>query len=320
MSMISVIMPVYNSLPYLKESYASVIAQTYADFEFIITDDGSTDGFDEWSATVDDDRVTILRQKNSGASAARNTGIQAATGKYIAFIDADDIWFPEKLEKQLDVLKHEPEYGLVYTHARSIDGRGRSREKEFRYNQEGWVWRDLLRENFLVCGSTPMIRKECFDRVGMFDTSLMNCNDRDMWIRLARHYQFTYVPEVLVEYRQYDSSLSMQYEQRERSINIFLTKAYHDPPPDIAKSELDSLMRMAFSQSYNVLAWKPLQSESMNWSDAYKYYAKSIKNNPQYVFSKESMRLAVSLLLIKIMGRKKYDVLRRRFRRILMAA
>lgn len=320
MPMISVIMPVYNSLPYLKESYASVIAQTYADYEFIITDDGSTDGFDEWSTTVDDERVTILRQENSGASAARNTGILTATGKYIAFIDADDIWFPEKLEKQLEVLEHKPEYGLVYAHVRSIDGRGRSREKEFQYNQEGWVWKELLRENFLVCGSTPMIRRECFDRVGLFDTSLKNCNDRDMWIRIARHYPFAVVPEVLVSYRQFEGSLSMQFEQRERSINIFLTKAYKNPPEDISKSELESLMRWAYSQSYNVMAWKPLQSENMNWYRACQYYIKSIKNNPGYIFSKDSVRLAVSLVLIKLVGRKRYGALRKKFRKNLLAS
>lgn len=308
-------MPVYNPLPYIEDSYRSVIQQTYSDFEFIVVNDGSTSGFDEWSKIMDDDRVTIIHQENGGVSSARNSGVRESTGAYITFIDADDIWSPDKLEKQLNVLERNQECGVTYTHVRSIDEHGRFREKEYRHNAEGWVWKELLKENILVCGSNPLIRRECFDRVGLFDTSLKNCNDRDMWIRIARHYPFAVVPEVLVSYRQFEGSLSMQFEQRERSINIFLKKAYQDPPEDIPKRELDSLMRTAFSQSYNVMAWKPLQSENMNWNMALRYYIKSIKGNPWYVFSRNSMRLAVSLLIIKFIGRRRYSMLRNKIRR-----
>lgn len=315
MPKVSIIMPAYNSMPYIKESYESVMAQTYQDFELIITDDGSTDNFAEWSETIDDERVTVLRQQNAGASAARNKGIQIASGEYLAFLDADDIWYSTKLEKQVRLLDDNTNVGLVYTHVLSIDEHGKSRDKEYKYYQEGWVWRELLKENFLVCGSTPVIRAECFNKVGLFDTELKNCNDRDMWIRIARHYQFGVVPEVLVEYRQYDTSLSMQYGTREISINRFLTKASQDAPEDLHGRELDRIMRDAFSQSYNVMAWKPLQSERMSWKDAWQYYVKSIRRNPAYAFSKDSIRLAASLALIGVAGRDRYNALRNNVRK-----
>lgn len=125
MPKVSVIIPAYNSITYLPATLDSVLRQTFADFEVFIVDDGSSDNTAAWGSQIQDRRVQLMTQANQGTCAARNTGIALAQGEYIAFLDADDLWHPTKLAKQVRYLDEHPEVGLVYTWTALIDPEGR---------------------------------------------------------------------------------------------------------------------------------------------------------------------------------------------------
>ena len=145
------------------------------------------------------ERIKYIRhEKNKGGSAARNTGIKGAKGKYIAFLDSDDEWLPEKLEKQIKAFENEDSrVGVVY--AKIINENGEFLNKNAA-KCEGFAFRQLLSSNLVGTVSSVMVRSECFQKVGGFDETLPSCQDWDMWLRLARHYKFHFIPEVLVKY------------------------------------------------------------------------------------------------------------------------
>lgn len=188
----------------------SVLTQTYADFELLVVDDGSTDGTEAVVESVDDSRVRYISYaENRGVSAARNTGIRYARGDVIAFQDSDDTWHPQKLEKQMAVFDDaSPGVGVVYTGMHRVEN---SEERYLPYegvvDREGDIRRSIVRQNFI---STQMaaVRRDCFDVVGTFDKSLPALVDWELWIRLSEHYQFRLVDEPLVRGCVNDDSIS----------------------------------------------------------------------------------------------------------------
>ena len=206
---ISVVLPTFNRANLVSRAIKSVLAQSYEYFEFIIVDDCSDDNTKEIVDSFTDPRIRyISHEKNSGASAARNTGIKAARGDYIAFLDSDDEWFPHKLEKQLAMFRGgSSKLGAVGS-GRKIQTR-KARGYHFKEiipgGEFGCIYRKLLTKHGppgSSCwpGGTPaiMIKKECFEKIGLFDESLMAAQDYDLFIRLARHYHFDAVREPLV--------------------------------------------------------------------------------------------------------------------------
>jgi glycosyltransferase involved in cell wall biosynthesis len=200
MPTVSVIIPTYNRAALLKRAVESVLNQSYQDFEIIIVDDASTDDTREIVRLFEDRRITYLRQeKNGGEAAARNTGIGRATGKYIASHDSDDEWMPEKLAKQMRVFEGTSEtLGVVYTGFSRIEGAMR------RYfplssvkKTDGDIHHEILKGNF-VGTPTTLIKRECFEKAGLFDEKLSHLVDWEMWIRISAYYQFRYVSEPLV--------------------------------------------------------------------------------------------------------------------------
>jgi len=213
---VSVVIPTYNCARYLPEAVDSVLAQTYRDFETIVVDDGSTDNTPEVLAPYGD-QIRVIRQANAGRSAARNAGVLAAQGEYIAFLDADDLWLPQKLEKQIALLDARPEVGWVYSDFRRFSEEGPERACNFAEAgidepPEGIVLISLM-SSFLTCTDTIVVRAECLRRVGPFDVSLPVQQDQDMWIRLACECQAGCVPEVLALYRQHSEQVTRQASQ-----------------------------------------------------------------------------------------------------------
>ena len=198
---VSVIIPTHNRAHLVGRAIRSVLNQTYQDFEIIVVDDGSIDTTEKVVRRFDDDRIRYIRHgENKGGSAARNTGIKAAKGKYIAFLDSDDEWLPEKLEKQTRAFENEDlQVGVVYAKFVNINENGESLDKNVA-KCEGFAFRQLLSSNRVGTVSSVMVRSECFQKVGGFDETLPSCQDWDMWLRLARHYKFHFIPEVLVKY------------------------------------------------------------------------------------------------------------------------
>ena len=186
--LVSVIIPVYNGMDVLSDALTSVQQQTFQNFEIIVVDDGSNDGSHALAQkfAAGDYRIKVLRQPNSGKSAARNRAIDFSRGEFIAFLDADDVWLPEKLAAQFDLLRQEPGANLLFSDYFSWDGRN---DLSRRYSDpdkfpDGDVGRRLIFSN-LFGTSTVMVKRETLNAVGSFDVGLPLAQDWDVWLRIA---------------------------------------------------------------------------------------------------------------------------------------
>ncbi len=200
MPTVSVIIPAYNRANVLDRAVTSVLNQNYQDFEIIVVDDASSDNTQEIVDGLNDKRIKYIRHdKNSGEAAARNTGIEAAAGKYIASQDSDDEWLPGKLERQVILLESSPrEVGVAYTGFWRVEGNAKVYFPPERIDRkEGDVHRELLRGNF-VGTPTTVVKKECFQKMGGFDERLRHLVDWEMWIRISQLYEFICINEPLV--------------------------------------------------------------------------------------------------------------------------
>jgi glycosyltransferase involved in cell wall biosynthesis len=222
MSRVSVIMPAYNVERYITEAIKSVLNQTYQNYEIIVVDDGSIDNtrqvLDEFLSSkgfqieetngrntqyaIRNTRIRYFYQQNQGPAVARNRGVREANGEYIAFLDADDLWLPQKLEKQMNKFKKDSEYGLIHTNRIRIDLNGNPQLTKQRVIPEGQIFEELLKGNFICCSSV-LVKKSCFDVVGLLDESkeVNKAEDYDMWLRIAYRYKCGFINLPLVKYR-----------------------------------------------------------------------------------------------------------------------
>jgi glycosyltransferase involved in cell wall biosynthesis len=220
---VSVIIPTYNREHLISRAIQSVQHQTYQDFEMIVVDDGSTDHTEEMASSFRDEKIRYLRHdQNKGLPAARNTGIRAAKGEYVAFLDDDDDWFPTKLEKQVNQFeKSNEKIGVIYTGFLLKAQHTGKILAEVIPTLRGEVYRDLLNGNILHV-STSMIKKIGLEQVGFFDESFLSFEDWDLWMRLSKHYEFDFIPEALVTYyilgTQMTANLNLRIQGMERLI------------------------------------------------------------------------------------------------------
>jgi glycosyltransferase involved in cell wall biosynthesis len=190
----------------------SVLAQTFTDFELLVVDDASGDESAQVIRGFSDSRITYIRhQVNRGEAESRNTGIRNARGEYIAYLDDDDEWVPEKLDKQVKVMDSSPpETGVVYTGCDYVElGTGRKLGTQKVYLR-GSVLEHLLTNNFLP-GPTALVRRKCFQEVGEYDSTVRYGVDWDMWIRIARYFDFEAIPEPLYRYSIHTNQLSANF-------------------------------------------------------------------------------------------------------------
>jgi glycosyltransferase involved in cell wall biosynthesis len=196
---VSIIIPTYNRKLLIGRSVRSVLNQTYRNFELIIVDDASTDNTEEVVSSFNDERIRYVRhEENRGEAAARNTGIKAAKCNYIAYQDSDDEWFPEKLARQMELLENAPpEVGVIYTGFWKTENHRRAYIPFSWVSQKnGDIHKELLKGNF-IGSPVVLIKKECFDRMGLFDERLHNLVDWEMWLRISKQYHFRCVDEPL---------------------------------------------------------------------------------------------------------------------------
>ena len=231
MPRVSVIIPTHNRSDFLRHAIASVLNQTYQDFELIIVDDASMDNTAEVVAAVNDERIKFLRHdKNKGGSAARNTGIRASQCDFIAFLDDDDEWLPEKLSKQTEILlSSPPQVGCVYTGYVDVSMSTGKTVGEYRPTKRGDLSKALLAANCVGSASSVLLKRECFEKIGLFDESLPCSQDYDLWIRVANEFLFEYVTEPLFRYRTHENKISNNLEALTKGMEIMAAK-YRDYP------------------------------------------------------------------------------------------
>lgn len=229
--LVSVIIPAYNGEKFISETIQSIIAQDYHPIECIVVDDGSTDGTANIVKSFNS--VRYVNKKNSGVASARNTGMKIAQGKYIAFLDHDDVFLPKKIINQVEYMKANPDCVVCHTNVAMIDGSGR-RIEEGHIGQKpdvqlpsGKVLRELFNANFIaIC--TTLCRKDVLIKAGGFDESLKLVDDYELWLRMALYGDFGYIKEISTHYRWHDTNASQDdfrmAEGRLRARTVFLKK------------------------------------------------------------------------------------------------
>ena len=276
--LVSVIIPAYNCANFIEETLASVYAQTYTNWEIIVIDDGSTD---ETKKILEKhmSKIHYSWQQNQGVASARNTGIQLSKGELLAFLDNDDLWMPEKLERQVKVVNLLPQCGLVFT-----DGKGLYQCKIVKktlapLDLERWTnfkWCDglkimygnlfdrLLLGNIVPSGSCAMVRKVCFEQLKGFDPTIPIADDYDMWIRISQCYEIAIIAECLFIYRIREASQSGPPETRKilwRESTIPVAKKYlRKGSKETVKKVKENFVRLWWANGWDYLENGQLQA------------------------------------------------------------
>lgn len=287
-SLVSVVIASYNMAQYLPVALRSAMDQSYRDIEILVIDDGSTDDTqDVMRSFLDDTRVRYIRQENGGQARAKNRGIQEAKGAFVAFLDADDLWVPTKLESQIPLFQAEA-VGTVFSRSIEVDAHGVDvRLLEFPIYR-GWVSGELLVFNF-VGFSTSVVRKRCFERLGNFREDLGMGIDYEMWLRLSAHYQFDFVDAPLVRYRVWSGQMSKNFERRYRN-GIQIMGEFLARCPGVVE---ESVQRHAWAHTYTGFADSVRRDEGRTKA-ALGHYLRALRHRPTYIPAWKGM---VKLLL-----------------------
>lgn len=222
MELVSIIMPAFNSAEHIQEAINSVLVQTYVSWELIVINDGSTDHTASVVEAFDDPRIILESRPNLGVSVARNRGLELAKGDWVAFLDADDIWAPFKLEHQMARLSGEKvRPGLIYSDYLEFNEKGSWPAKPLKnfphFRREGMIFDQLIQHNFIGTLSV-LADKQSVLEVGGFDTNLKGPEDWDLWIKISEKKTLLFVEEPLALYRQNPAGLSKDYLNYEREL------------------------------------------------------------------------------------------------------
>jgi len=275
---VSIIIPTYNRAELLPRTIKSVLNQTLKDFELIIVDDGSTDNTKEVVEEIQkkDKRIRYIRlDKNSGAPAhPKNVGIQNAKGDYIAFLDDDDEWLPEKLEKQIELFKNSQKknLGFVGCNTLVID---EQKNKKYEYKMPKYknVFQRLFGANFIRSLGNVIVKRNVFREVGLFDENLKYADDTDMWIRIAQKYDFDFVNESLFKYHWHGGNIMK---------TLGNLKRIRDPEYILIKHKnLYRKYHKAYSIRLRNIGTVYLLNNDLK--NARKYFIKAVKVDPWYL-------------------------------------
>ena len=251
---ISVIIPVYNGENTIKQTIESVLNQSFSNFELIIINAESTDATLSIISQIKDERIKVFSFNKANVAVNRNRGIKQATGDYITFLDADDLWTSDKLAAQYTALQQNPQAGVAYSWTNCIDENGKFISKTSRVNWNGDVYSKFLLDDFIGNGSNVMIRKKVLIEVGGFDRLLTNAQDTDMWLKLSAITNFICVPKVQILYRIQQVSMSSNVIGLEKSNLEVIQRAFSR---EQAKS-LQHLKPIAIANLYKYLCYKVL--------------------------------------------------------------
>ncbi|MBK5276977.1 MAG: glycosyltransferase family 2 protein [Desulfuromonadales bacterium] len=213
MPLVSVIITCFNIRDYISDAIRSVQAQSYDNLEILVVDDGSTDGtHDVLASCLLLDNIRYLKKENGGPSSARNLGITEAKGDFVAFLDGDDIWEPDKLKLQVDALLNNPSAGMIFSDFTTFYNSGSfvtSKNKSMFNGLEPVKYEYLFSRNNFIYPTTVIVKKKCFEVCGVFDEALRGPEDWDMWLRIVHHFEIIGIAAPLARIRQHLSNISM---------------------------------------------------------------------------------------------------------------
>jgi len=301
--LLSIVIPAYNVEKYIKEAIVSALDQTLTNIEVIVVDDGSTDATKEIIKFIDqerkDIRLRIIHQDNRGLSGARNTGINLSRGKYIGFLDGDDVWHKDKALIQCQSMEIDETVGITFSLSEYLTEDGEKTGQFLNCSNPRPSLHGMIKRNHIGNGSSPIVRSLCFRDAGKFDEGLRSCEDYEMWCRIICSTGFTIklIPEQLTYYRIRKSSLSFD-------VNNFLDNAYKA----VTKMQQDmphvprKVFTRAIAEHRRIAAWKAIISGKQ--VDAFNIFILAFKEYPQIIIRDKKALPTFIITLMPIYVRK----------------
>lgn len=314
MPLISVIIPVYNGEKTIRETIESVLKQTCADLEVIVINDGSQDSTLNIVSSIKDPRLKVFNYSNSGVSASRNRGFDLASGEFISFLDADDLWTSDKLEAQLKALQANPSAAVAYSWVNYITETSEFFRSGNYITMNGNVYDKLLIQNVLENGSNPLIRKQALTEVGGFNKALFPADDWDMWLRLAERYHYVAVPYPQILYRMSPHSASANILNMEAASKRLLEQTFNHAP-----ASLQHLKKKANAAVYNYLSLKALESplRRQNGIIATRCFWNAIKYDPSVLLRWETMlKMLFKITTVFLLPSRQYVAMKNAFKKV----
>lgn len=303
---ISVVIPCHNSLRFLPDTVDSVLAQTVSDLELLLIDDGGTDDLAGWASRRGDERIRVIRQENAGVSAARNRGIGSSAGELVAFLDSDDLWEPDFLER-LAPRFEDPQVALAYSGWDVIDAVGRPNGRAVVSTWEGDVWERFVTRN-PVAASAVMIRISVLDAVGGFEVNRgrfpIDVEDWELWVRIAASHRVAVVSDVLAHHRRHDTNSSSHTQSLDAAYEHFLDTVFAD-----ARPERQALRPVATARTEMILAWHCL-ADDRDPGAALGYRRSAARHAPEVRRSVEYWRIGAAAAAMRAAGERGYDSVR----------
>jgi glycosyltransferase involved in cell wall biosynthesis len=291
----TVVMGVYDIQEFVAAAVHSVLSQTDGDFELIVVDDGSTDGTADRVASFTDPRLRLVRAAHRGSAAARNQAIAMATGEWVAFLDGDDLWEPEKLARYRAFLPDRPELDICYDRARFIDEQGKDLGYRSSLPQTAPAFESLLIQNTIACGSVTVVRRRALNQTNGFCPELPAAIDLDLWLRivLLREHNIAFLPEVLTAYRRRAGQISGKWRRMERGRAMMLRRLEAVAPGRVGNVKAKAnvhfdryLAYLAHDQGETLLAWR--------------HMARSLKSDPVGAFQNADSRSLLGVLTVAL--------------------
>jgi glycosyltransferase involved in cell wall biosynthesis len=287
---VSVIVPTKNRAYYLSQAVRSILSQTFREYEILVIDGASVDNTRKVINEIIDPRINYVRQEEDrGVSAARNLGIVRSRGRFIAFLDDDDLWLPRMLEKQLELINRKASIGAVCTSEFILRDDGKLLGL-WHPSVRGDVFPRILERNYLGNCSGMMVRKICFDRTGLFDENLTADEDWDMWIRLAKYYELDYTKEPMYIYRVHEKRITNDLRANLQAHRLLFEKL----SAELKKSGNESAM------AYWHYGFGKLYCKCRNMRKGREEFTRALNVNPRFI-------TCYLRLLASFFGTKLYD-------------
>ena len=297
-SKISIVIPAYNVGAYIGETIQSALDQTLGDFELIVVDDGSTDETAEVAAGFSDPRIRLIRQTNQGSSAARNRGLEACSGRYVCFLDGDDLWVRDKLELQAGWLDTHPETDLIFGASQVVEADGGDAGRSVFRHPGAHSFESMMREDVIGNGSSQMARRDVVERAGRFDVTLNASVDHDLWLRIAllREGNVHGMGRTVTLYRRRGQQISSDWQRKEASWTRLMKKLERIAPERTAK-----VKRAALANLDRVLS--SIAYENGEHREAVRLFARALKRGSLEIWAdKRTVLQGLALLSARVLS------------------